>query len=124
MGPDLSLSDLGGCLPGARLTHSHGNSSSCDAATISQPRLYRLIFARMNPEQIAQLIRAALPEAQVQVESDDNTHFAARVVSREFIGKRSIARHQLIHKALGERMGREIHALSIEALTPEENGTP
>ena len=74
----------------------------------------------MNPEQIAQLIRAALPEAQVLVESDDNTHFAARVVSREFIGKRSIARHQLIYKTLGELMGREIHAMSIEALTPEE----
>ena len=77
----------------------------------------------MNPEQIAQLIRAALPEAQIKVESDDNTHFAARVVAREFIGKRSIARHQIIYKALGERMGREIHALSIEALTPEEAGT-
>ena len=77
----------------------------------------------MNPEQIAQLIRAALPEAQIKVESDDNTHFAARVVAREFIGKRSIARHQVIYKSLGERMGREIHALSIEALTPEEAGT-
>jgi acid stress-induced BolA-like protein IbaG/YrbA len=76
----------------------------------------------MNPEQIAQLIRAALPEAQVRVESDDNTHFAARIVSREFVGKRAIARHQLVYKALGERMGREIHALSIEALTPEESG--
>jgi acid stress-induced BolA-like protein IbaG/YrbA len=77
----------------------------------------------MNPEQIAQLIRTALPEAQVRVESDDNTHFAARIVSREFIGKRAIARHQLVYKALGERMGREIHALSIEALTPEESGS-
>lgn len=76
----------------------------------------------MNPEYIAQLIRTALPEAQVQVESDDNTHFAARVVSSEFIGKRSIARHQLVYKALGELVGREIHALSIEALTPEESG--
>jgi len=76
----------------------------------------------MNPEYIAQLIRTALPEAQVLVESDDNTHFAARVVSREFIGKRSIARHQLVYKALGELVGREIHALSIEALTPEESG--
>lgn len=75
----------------------------------------------MTPEQIAQLIRAALPEAQVRVESDDNTHFAARIVSREFIGKRPLARHQLVYKALGERMG-EIHALSIEALTPEESG--
>jgi acid stress-induced BolA-like protein IbaG/YrbA len=76
----------------------------------------------MNPEQIAQLIRAALPGAEVQVQSDDNTHFAARIVAREFTGKRPLARHQLVYKALGERMGREIHALSIEALTPEESG--
>lgn len=75
----------------------------------------------MTPEQIAQLIRTALPGAQVQVESDDNTHFTARVVAAEFAGKRSLARHQLIYRALGERVGAEIHALSIEALTPEES---
>jgi acid stress-induced BolA-like protein IbaG/YrbA len=74
----------------------------------------------MNPEQVAQLIRAGLPGADVRVESDDNTHFAARVISAEFVGKRSLARHQLVYKALGPRMGNEIHALSIEALTPEE----
>jgi stress-induced morphogen len=27
----------------------------------------------------------------------------------------------LVYRALGELMGREIHALSIEALTPEES---
>jgi acid stress-induced BolA-like protein IbaG/YrbA len=74
----------------------------------------------MNPEQVAELIRAGIPGADVLVQSQDNTHFAARVVAREFAGKRGIARHQLIYGALGERMGREIHALSIEALTPEE----
>jgi len=74
----------------------------------------------MSPEQVAQLIRAGLPGAEVHVQSDDNTHFAARVVSREFAGKRSLARHQLVYRALGERMGGDIHALSIEALTPEE----
>ena len=40
----------------------------------------------------------------------------------EFAQLRSLARHQLVYRALGERMGREIHALSIEALTPEESG--
>lgn len=74
----------------------------------------------MNPEQIAQLIRDGIPGADVQVVTDDNTHFAARVIAAEFVGKRSIARHQLVYRALGEYMGREIHALSIEALTPEE----
>jgi acid stress-induced BolA-like protein IbaG/YrbA len=76
----------------------------------------------MNPEQLAELIRAALPDARVEVRSDDNTHYSARVVSGAFAGLRSIARHQLVYRALGERMGREIHALSIEAFTPEECG--
>jgi acid stress-induced BolA-like protein IbaG/YrbA len=75
----------------------------------------------MNPEAVARLIRAGLPGAQVRVQSDDNTHFAARIVAREFAGKKSVARHQLVYRALGELMGREIHALSIEALTPEES---
>jgi acid stress-induced BolA-like protein IbaG/YrbA len=76
----------------------------------------------MSPQQVADLIRAGLPGAEVRVESDDNTHFAARIVSADFAGKRAIARHQLVYKTLGELMGREIHAMSIEALTPEEAG--
>jgi acid stress-induced BolA-like protein IbaG/YrbA len=78
----------------------------------------------MNPEEVARLIRAGLPDAQVEVQSDDHTHFAARVIAREFAGKRSLARHQLVYRALGELMGREIHALSIEALTPDEAQAP
>jgi len=76
----------------------------------------------MSPQQVAELIRAGLPGADVRVESDDNTHFAARIVSADFAGKRAIARHQLVYKTLGTLMGGEIHALSIEALTPEEAG--
>jgi acid stress-induced BolA-like protein IbaG/YrbA len=75
----------------------------------------------MNPEEVARLIRAGLPGAQVQVRSDDNTHFAARVVAPQFDGKKSLARHQLVYQTLGDLMGREIHAMSIEALTPAES---
>jgi acid stress-induced BolA-like protein IbaG/YrbA len=74
----------------------------------------------MHPEKVAELLRAGLPGALVVVESDDQTHFVARIVSSDFAGKRSIARHQLVYRCLGELVGREIHALSIEALTPEE----
>ena len=74
----------------------------------------------MHPDKVAELIRAAMPEAQVRVESEDHTHFAALVVAGEFAGKRSIARHQMVYRALGELVGGEIHALSIEALTPDE----
>jgi len=74
----------------------------------------------MTPQQITELIQAALPQTQIEVRSDDNTHFSARLVGPEFAGLRPLARHQLIYRALGERMGREIHALTIEAFTPQE----
>jgi acid stress-induced BolA-like protein IbaG/YrbA len=74
----------------------------------------------MHPAQVADLIRAAMPDAEVVVESPDQTHFTARIVSPAFVGLRGVARHQLVYRALGERVGREIHALSIEALTPQE----
>jgi acid stress-induced BolA-like protein IbaG/YrbA len=74
----------------------------------------------MDARQVADLIRQQLPGAQVDVRSDDNTHYAALLVSTAFEGLRPLARHQLVYRALGERMGREIHALSIEAFTPQE----
>lgn len=74
----------------------------------------------MNPLEISQLIEAGFDGAIVKVESDDNTHFGALVVAREFAGKRLLARHQLVYQCLGTLVGNEIHALSITALTPDE----
>lgn len=74
----------------------------------------------MNQTEVAALIQSGLPDAQIQVRSDDDTHFEAVIVSAQFEGKRMIQRHQLIYATLGALMGREIHALSIQALTPDE----
>lgn len=74
----------------------------------------------MTPNEVAALIRSGLPGADVRVASGDDTHFEAVIVAGAFAGKRSLARHQLVYAALGELMGREIHALSIKAYTPEE----
>jgi acid stress-induced BolA-like protein IbaG/YrbA len=76
----------------------------------------------MHPDKVAELIRAGIPGADVRVLSDDQTHFSAVVVAAAFAGKRSIARHQMVYAALGPLVGREIHALSIEALAPGEPG--
>jgi acid stress-induced BolA-like protein IbaG/YrbA len=74
----------------------------------------------MQPVEIETRIAAAFGDAIVRVESDDNTHFGALVVAREFEGLRSIARHQLVYRSLGSLVGNEIHALSIQAYTPDE----
>ena len=76
----------------------------------------------MDPREVTRLINEGLDALQVDVRSDDGSHFAALVVSSEFEGLRPLQRHQLVYKALGERVGREIHALSIRALTPAEAG--
>jgi acid stress-induced BolA-like protein IbaG/YrbA len=74
----------------------------------------------MNAAEVQRRIEAGLPGARVEVRSDDDTHFEAVVVAPQFTGKRAIARHQLVYATLGHAVGREIHALSIDAQTPEE----
>lgn len=74
----------------------------------------------MNPQEIESLITAHLPDTTVTVQSDDNVHFDAVVISPAFAGKRTLQRHRLIYGALGSRIGAEIHALSIQAFTPDE----
>jgi acid stress-induced BolA-like protein IbaG/YrbA len=74
----------------------------------------------MQPSAIRQLIEAGFDNAEVRVMSDDNTHFEAVVVAREFAGKRALARHQLVYRTLGSLVGNEIHALSIRAYSPDE----
>lgn len=74
----------------------------------------------MRPDQVATLIRRSLTDADVDVRSGDDVHFTARIVSASFAGKRPLQRHQLVYQALGDLMGGAIHAMSIEALTPEE----
>ncbi len=75
----------------------------------------------MDPEKIQTLILQAMPSARVSVESDDNVHFTARVVSADFAGCSRLQRHRLIHDAIGPAMGREIHALSLVLKSPEED---
>lgn len=48
-------------------------------------------------------------------------HFRLTIVSECFRGKNTVARHRIVYDALGEMMRREIHALAIQARSPEEN---
>ncbi|HEY8887953.1 MAG TPA: BolA family protein [Gallionella sp.] len=51
---------------------------------------------------------------------DGGGHYVLRIVSARFAGKNTVARHRMIYSALGELMKREIHALTIQASTPDE----
>jgi len=74
----------------------------------------------MAASQIEALIRAAMPDAEVEIRdlAGDGDHYAARVVSKSFEGLNRVRQHQLVYKALGGRMGGELHALQLETAVP------
>jgi len=73
----------------------------------------------VTPQSIKSGIEAGLACERVEV-LGDGQHFQAVIVSTAFEGKSRVQRHQLVYKALGDRMREEIHALSMQTLTPEE----
>jgi acid stress-induced BolA-like protein IbaG/YrbA len=74
----------------------------------------------LEPDAVAALIRAALPDAQVDV-SGDGRHFEALVVSPEFVGKPPLARQRLVMAGVeAEIKSGALHALSMRCFTPEE----
>jgi acid stress-induced BolA-like protein IbaG/YrbA len=74
----------------------------------------------VTAESIKNHIEKTLPCEFVHVEGDDGYHFSAVIVSPEFRGKNMVQQHQLVYRALGDRMKQEIHALSMKTLTPEQ----
>jgi acid stress-induced BolA-like protein IbaG/YrbA len=71
------------------------------------------------PEDVKRYIQEGLPCQHVEVVGDGH-HFEAVIVSEGFRGKSRVQQHQLVYKALGERMREEIHALSMQTFTPED----
>jgi acid stress-induced BolA-like protein IbaG/YrbA len=67
----------------------------------------------VTKEQIQQLIEAGLPGATVRVVGDDGQHFEAEVICAGFAGKNPIQQHRMVYATLGDRMGRDIHALQL-----------
>lgn len=51
---------------------------------------------------------------------DGRGHFRVRIVSATFEGQAPLARHRAVYAALDDLMQTDIHALAIDARTPEE----
>ena len=74
----------------------------------------------MAADEIAELIRAAIPDAQVEISdlAGDGDHYAAKVVSESFRGMPRVRQHQAVYAALGGRMGGVLHALQLTTAAP------
>lgn len=62
---------------------------------------------------IHSLLQKAMPEAQIELEGD-GCHFKVIIHSDELASMPRIAQHRKVYQAIGDDVGRSIHALSIE----------
>ena len=69
-------------------------------------------------DDLKRTIEAGIPGATAEVESPDDVHFSARVVSERFTGMSRIQQHQLVMGLFEGRLGGEIHALSLKTEAP------
>jgi stress-induced morphogen len=76
----------------------------------------------MAADDIADLIRRGIPDAQVEITdlAGDGDHYAARVTARSFAGLSRVRQHQAVYAALEGRMGGVLHALQLTTAIPKD----
>ena len=86
----------------------------------------------MNVTQAMEQKLAALQPSRLEIRDDSalhaghegakggGGHYSLTIVSSQFAGKNTLARHRLIYAALGPMMQQQIHALAIRAYAPGE----
>jgi BolA protein len=78
-----------------------------------------------------QRLAAGLAPQQLEIDDDSHHHighagagrgghYTVRIVARAFAGKPLLERHRMIYDVLKDMMRDEIHALSIQARSPDE----
>ncbi|MER3547173.1 MAG: BolA family transcriptional regulator [Chloroflexota bacterium] len=75
------------------------------------------LSAALNPQSLEVIDEGHL---HIGHAGEGSGHFRVRIVTSAFAGKGAIERHRLVYVALDELMGRGIHALAIEAKSPDE----
>ncbi len=85
-----------------------------------------------RPERIQSLLTAGLEPIECVVEDESHLHaghagaasggghYRLRLVSPRFAGLNKVARHRLVYDCLRDMMLKEIHALAMTLLTPDE----
>lgn len=88
---------------------------------------------RPRVDRIRAVLEAAFAPAIVAVEDDSARHaghagarggaghFRVRIVSQAFSGRGRLQRHRMVYKALAEMLPAEIHALNIDARSPDDD---
>jgi BolA protein len=87
----------------------------------------------VHADDIERVLRDALEPTELAVTDDshlhaghagarEGRHFSLRITSARFAGLSRVARHRLVYDALHRLIPQGIHALAIQARSPDEPG--
>ncbi len=94
--------------------------SSSGKAIVRGTRLERTIRRKLEQATGAELLEVLNESRMHNVPAGAETHFRVVVVSDRFNRTPRLGRHRVVHRALAEELAGPVHALAIDALTPDE----
>jgi BolA protein len=83
-------------------------------------RIRRKLHEALAPAELDVIDESARHAGHVGARPEGETHFRVRIVSRAFEGLSRVARQRRVHDVLADELRTHVHALSIDAKTPEE----
>jgi BolA protein len=83
-------------------------------------RIKQLLTSSLEPTMLQVVDDSASHAGHAGVSEHGGGHFQVLIVSTKFTDVNTLMRHQMVYQSLESMMQTEIHALSIQALTPDE----
>lgn len=87
-----------------------------------QASIRRKLDAALGPLRLDIVDESARHAGHAGARPGGETHFRVEIVSPHFAGLSRIARQRLVHEVLAQELKDRVHALSLKALAPEEDG--
>lgn len=88
---------------------------------MSAEKIQNILTDMLSPEYIKVIDNTQAHAGHAGIKKNGGGHFHVIIIADAFVDKSMVQRHQLIYKALDSLMKQEIHALGIDASTPQEN---
>lgn len=86
---------------------------------VTAEQIHAALQARLQPERLQVIDDSHLHAGHAGAR--EGRHFTVRLTAAAFTGRTRVARHRLVYDALRELMPAGIHALAIEARSPDES---
>lgn len=83
-------------------------------------QIRRKLDAALSPLELDVVDESARHAGHAGTRPEGETHFRVRIVSYAFVGLNRVARQRRVHEILADELRTRVHALSIDARTPEE----